>query len=131
MLSFNIKRRRFLQSSAAALTSPLLMKDITGLENDRHQKPFDGSDVDRIMTACDRQDSPGASVIVIKNGETIFKRSYGLAEVESRRPATTDTNYRLASVTKQFTAMCVLMLAERKKLSLHDPVARFFPKMPD
>ncbi|HMG37008.1 MAG TPA: serine hydrolase domain-containing protein [Blastocatellia bacterium] len=101
------------------------------MENDRHQKPFDGSDVDRIMTACDRQDSPGASVIVIKNGETIFKRSYGLAEVESRRPATTDTNYRLASVTKQFTAMCVLMLAERKKLSLHDPVARFFPKMPD
>lgn len=75
-------------------------------------------------------DAPGASVIVTRDGHAIFRQSYGLANVEQRRKATPRTTYRLASVSKQFTAMAVLMLAERGKLSLDDDLTRFFPDFP-
>jgi CubicO group peptidase (beta-lactamase class C family) len=72
---------------------------------------------------------PGASVAVIRDGAIVFERSYGLADLASGRRATPQTNYRLASITKQFTAMAIAMLAERKALSLDDPVARYLPEL--
>jgi CubicO group peptidase (beta-lactamase class C family) len=74
--------------------------------------------------------SPGASVIVIRDGKILYKHSYGLADLEARTPATPRTNYRLASVTKQFTAMSILILAERHRLNLDDRITRFFPDYP-
>jgi CubicO group peptidase (beta-lactamase class C family) len=69
---------------------------------------------------------PGASVLVIRDGEVVFRKSYGLADVEAGTPATPETNYRLASMTKQFTAMAVLGLR-----ILDDPITRFFPELPE
>jgi len=57
-------------------------------------------------------------------------RGYGLANLETRVPCQPQTNFRLASVSKQFTAMAVLILAERGKLSLDDKLPRFFPGFP-
>lgn len=74
---------------------------------------------------------PGASVIVIDNGKILFKKAYGLANLEAKIAATPNTNYRLASVTKQFTAMAIMILAERKKLSYEDPLTTFFPGFPE
>ncbi len=74
--------------------------------------------------------APGASVLVLRDGKVVLKKSYGLAELETNRKASPLTNYRLASVTKQFTATCVLMLAERGRLSLDDPLTKFFPDFP-
>lgn len=74
---------------------------------------------------------PGASVMVIHNGAILYKKAYGFADLEKRVAATTTTNYRLASVTKQFTAMAIMMLAERKQLSFDDPLTRFFPSFPE
>ena len=73
---------------------------------------------------------PGASVLVIQDGKILYKKAYGMADLEAHAAATTATNYRLASFTKQFTAMCILMLAERKKLSLDEPLTAFFPDFP-
>ena len=75
--------------------------------------------------------APGASVIVIKNGKVLFKQAYGLANLEHEIAATTNTNYRLASVTKQFTAMAIMILAERKQLSYEDRLTAFFPGFPE
>lgn len=75
-------------------------------------------------------DVPGASVMVIRDGAVIYKNAFGLANMEDRTPATTATNYRLASVTKQFTAMSIMMLSERKLLSYDDPLTKFFPDFP-
>ena len=66
----------------------------------------------------------GASVLVMRNGEVVFRKSYGV-------DATPQTNYRLASVTKQFTAMAILTLAHRGKLSLDDRITKFFPEFPE
>lgn len=75
--------------------------------------------------------TPGASVIVIEGDKVLFKKAYGLANIEAKIAATTNTNYRLASVTKQFTAMAIMILAERKRLSYDDTLASFFPGFPE
>lgn len=76
-------------------------------------------------------DAPGASVLVIRNGGAVLKKSYGLADVEKRVPASPKTTYRLASVSKQFTAAAILLLVERGKLSLDDNLVKLFPGFPE
>ncbi len=73
---------------------------------------------------------PGASVLVIRDGQAIVRRSYGMADLEAGTPATPQTNYRLASVSKQFTAAAVLLLIEDGKLRLDDPVRHWLPTLP-
>ena len=73
---------------------------------------------------------PGASVLVIRDGTPVVRRSYGLANLEERTPATPATNYRLASVTKQFTAAAVLILTEEGRLTIDDPIRRWLPSLP-
>ncbi len=79
----------------------------------------------------DRADCPGACVMVIQNGKILAAKGYGLADLETKTPCATNTNFRLASVTKQFTAMAVMILAERKKLSLDERLTDFFPEFPE
>lgn len=73
---------------------------------------------------------PGASVLVLRNGSPAFRGSYGLADLENRVAATPSTNFRLASMTKQFTAAAILLLAEDRRLTLDDPVRNWLP-LPD
>jgi CubicO group peptidase (beta-lactamase class C family) len=68
--------------------------------------------------------------MVIRDGKVIYKRAFGYADVEKRVRAKPNTNYRLASVTKQFTAMAILVLAERKKVSLDATLTEIFPDFP-
>ncbi len=73
---------------------------------------------------------PGASAMLIEDGKILLAANYGLANLETGAACSTDTDYRLASVTKQFTAMSIMILAERGKLSLDDHLAKFFPGYP-
>ena len=75
-------------------------------------------------------DGPSASILVLQNGKAALRRSYGFADLENRVRATHATNYRLASVTKQFTAAAILLLAQDHKLELDDPVRRWLPSLP-
>lgn len=87
------------------------------------------SEVDALMRAY-AGNVPGASVLVLRNGEPIVRRSYGLANIEEHVAATPAINYRLASVTKQFTAAAILLLAEDGKLQLSDPIRKWLPTLP-
>src|SRR5439155_9046906 len=71
--------------------------------------------------------APGASVLVVRDGKVLMQKSYGMADLEQRIATTPDTNYRLASVTKQFTAASILILAKDKKLSIDDPITKYLP----
>ncbi|UOV07020.1 beta-lactamase family protein [Pseudoxanthomonas sp. F37] len=73
---------------------------------------------------------PGASVLVLLAGEPVFQRSYGLADLEAGVASSPATNYRLASVSKQFTAASVLLLVQDGALTLDDPVRRWLPSLP-
>lgn len=87
------------------------------------------SSIDALMREYDGA-MPGASVLVIQDGRAVVRRAYGLADLDARTPATPATNYRLASVTKQFTAAAILALVEDGKLSLDDPIRKWLPSLP-
>jgi CubicO group peptidase (beta-lactamase class C family) len=76
-------------------------------------------------------DVPGAAVLVLRDGQPIVRAGYGLADLETNTPATPETNYRLASVTKQFTAASILLLAEDGRLKLDDRVRKWLPSLPE
>src|ERR1700749_178445 len=73
---------------------------------------------------------PGAAIIVVKNGQVIFRKGYGLANLELNMPVRPEMVFRIASITKQFTAVAVMMLVEQGKLSLQDSITKFFPDYP-
>src|SRR5215471_11764640 len=73
---------------------------------------------------------PGASVMVLREGKILHSESFGLANVEQETPCSAQTNFRLASLTKQFTAMAILILMERKEVSLDERLTDFFPEFP-
>src|SRR5215471_10090554 len=73
---------------------------------------------------------PGASVMVLREGKILHAESFGLANLEQETPCTAQTNFRLASLTKQFTAMAILLLFERKELSLDERLTDFFSECP-
>ncbi|HEU4797133.1 MAG TPA: serine hydrolase domain-containing protein, partial [Pyrinomonadaceae bacterium] len=73
------------------------------------------------------QQIPGVSLAVIKNGEIVLARGYGLANVEHQVPVKPETIFQSGSMGKQFTATAVMMLVEEGKLSLDDKITKYFP----
>jgi CubicO group peptidase (beta-lactamase class C family) len=80
--------------------------------------------IDTLLKASFPSDRPGAAVIVVKDGRTLFRKAYGMADLELGVPLQPDMVFRLGSITKQFTAAAILMLAEEGKLSLQDPIEK-------
>ncbi|MFY9464174.1 MAG: serine hydrolase domain-containing protein [Sediminibacterium sp.] len=85
--------------------------------------------VDEIMKGFTAY-TPGASVLVLKNDTIIFQKGYGIKQVHQRSRINPSTNFRLASVTKQFTAASILLLQQSGKLTLNDPVTMYLPGLP-
>jgi len=85
---------------------------------------------DDLFTAYRGPLVPGASVVVISGGRVVVRRAYGMADLEHRIAATPETDYRLASVSKQFTAMAVMLLAKDGKLRYDQPGRDFLPELP-
>ena len=85
--------------------------------------------VDSLLQSVYADDLPGASVAIVHDGKVILKKSYGVREIDSKEKISSSTNFNIASLTKQFTAMAILQLAEKNKLSLSDKLSHFFPKM--
>ncbi len=77
-----------------------------------------------------RQKVPGVAVAIVRGGEVVEARGYGLANVEHQVPVKPETIFQSGSVGKQFTAAAVMLLVEEGKLALSDPVTRFFPDAP-
>jgi CubicO group peptidase (beta-lactamase class C family) len=75
-------------------------------------------------------DVPGASLLILKDGKALVSRGYGMANLEEHAAATPDTDYRLASVTKQFIAAAILLLRQDGKLHLHDSARQWLPSLP-
>jgi CubicO group peptidase (beta-lactamase class C family) len=85
---------------------------------------------EEFMDACVKIDHFNGSVLVAQSGETIFSKGYGLANAELGIPNTPQTKFRIGSITKQFTAMAILILNEQGKLKLDDPVGKFVAAAP-
>src|SRR5262245_48543020 len=87
--------------------------------------------VDALFAAWDNPHSPGCALGVIKDGKLVYARGYGMADLEHGVPITPHTAFEIASMSKQFTGMAILLLAEQGRLSLDDDVRRYVPEVPD
>ena len=84
--------------------------------------------VDGLFAEWKRADSPGCSVGVRQNGAAVFERGYGMANLELGVPITPASVFHVASISKQFTAMSILLLVQAGKLSLDDEVRKHVPE---
>jgi D-alanyl-D-alanine carboxypeptidase len=87
-------------------------------------------EVDKVLAAAYRPTDPGAAVIVVKDGQTILRKGYGMASLELGVPVRPEMVFRLGSITKQFTAAAILMLAQQGKLAVDDDLTKFLPDYP-
>ena len=83
--------------------------------------------LDSLMSATYSKDKPGAAIAIVEEGKVVFKKGYGIADLDSKTSITSSTNFNIASMTKQFTAYCILLLQDQGKLSLDDKLIKFFP----
>jgi D-alanyl-D-alanine carboxypeptidase len=83
--------------------------------------------LDSLLSSLYPGGKPGAAVAVVKKGHVVFRKGYGITDVASQAAITPSTNFNICSMTKQFTAYAVLQVERAGKLSLDDPIRRFFP----
>ena len=98
------------------------------------QAPAPGGDlaaaINQEMEKVFKPNEPGAAVIAIKDGQVVFRKGYGMANLELGVAIEPDMIFRIGSITKQFTAVATLMLMEQGKLSLSDEITKFLPDYP-
>src|SRR5579862_7129022 len=87
--------------------------------------------VDRVFADWNTTSSPGCAVAVVKDGHIVYEHGYGMANLELGIAITPQSVFDIGSVSKQITAMAVLLLAEEHKLSLDDDVRKYLPEIPD
>jgi CubicO group peptidase (beta-lactamase class C family) len=92
---------------------------------------------EQLITAIDKElsqqfksDEPGATALVARKGQIIYKKAFGMADLELNIPMKADNVFRIGSLTKQFTAVAILQLMEQGKLDLHDEITKFIPDYP-
>ena len=87
--------------------------------------------IDKLFEKMDRTISPGCAVAAMKDGKILYERGYGMADLDHNVPITPMTIFHVASMSKQFTAASIVMLAQEHKLSLDDEVRKYVPELPD
>jgi D-alanyl-D-alanine carboxypeptidase len=92
------------------------------------QKNYHATQLTEYFQTLSSSDLPGFSYLIAKDGRIIVQGAVGLANVEEGTPNDTNTKFRAASITKQFTAVAILQLAESGVLSLDDPLTKYFPE---
>lgn len=86
--------------------------------------------VDAMFNEVIKDDSSGAAVLVAQNGEILYEKGFGFANLEHHVPVTPETKFRIGSITKQFTAAAILKLQEEGSLSVDDSLSKFLPDYP-
>jgi D-alanyl-D-alanine carboxypeptidase len=118
-------------SFAAGLLAAVLLSAMCAPSSRADPAPELATTVDRAAAELmAREHVPAVAIAVVRHGEVAFERGYGLADVASRAPATVDTRFEIGSITKQFTAACIIQLVRAGKLSLDDPLAKFITDYP-
>ncbi len=87
--------------------------------------------VDELFSQWAKPGSPGAAVVIVQKGEIIYKKNYGMADLEHNIPITDTTVFCIGSVSKQFTGFIIAQLEEEGKLSLDDDIRKYLPGLPD
>lgn len=87
--------------------------------------------LDALFSSAAQKDAPGLAVLVRQDGHTVFEKGYGVRDLRTKVPIDAHTNFRLASFTKQFTAMAIMLLVHDGKLRYEQTLTDIFPEFPD
>ena len=88
------------------------------------------AEIEHFLGAYFKADEPGCAVIVVRDGKTVFRKAFGLADLEAQKAVRPDSVFPLGSITKQFTAAAILQLVQDGKLALEDDVRKYLPNYP-
>lgn len=86
--------------------------------------------IDALASEAYPDNGPGVSILVAKDGKVMYQKAFGLASLELNVPMTTENVFEIGSITKQFTAVAILMLEEQGKLKVSDPITKYIPDYP-
>ena len=86
--------------------------------------------IDEVFSSLKSSSAPGAAVLVIRHGQVVFRHGYGVTELRTLHSIEPNTNFRLASFTKQFTATCIMLLVHDGRLHYDDHLTDIFPEFP-
>jgi CubicO group peptidase (beta-lactamase class C family) len=111
---------------ALAFTSVTL----AAAQSERSSRDKSAEEVDALFVQWAKPDSPGCALAVIKDGQIIYKRGYGMANLDYGIPISSVSVFNIASVSKQFTAMSIALLTKQGKLSLDDDIRKYVPELP-
>lgn len=111
--------------AAALLASLLFSAGVAAVQKKN------GLQIEGLFAGLEARGAPGAAVLVLADAKPLFQRGYGVTDLRSARPVNERTNFRLASVTKQFTAMAVMLLVHDGKLRYDTRLSEVFPDFPD
>ena len=119
------------QSQALNVVRPLLgcLTAVVIAANAHAATPSELAD-DFLSSLLKKNTHPGFAVLVSKDGKILFQRAYGMADTKAKRANNYDTPFRIGSITKQFTAAAILELQEQGKLTVNDPLTKYYPAWP-
>lgn len=112
------------------ITAAILLLLAAGVYGTPQQKTSSQQKLEKILAGYGEHETPGLAVLVRKNGRILFQRGYGVRELRTKVPIDSKTNFRLASCTKQFTAMSIMLLVHDGKLRYDEPLTDMFPDFP-
>lgn len=112
------------------LISILLLAFISSCTHPEKDHPL-SEKIDTLFAKWDNSDSPGCALAVIQDGEIIYKKGYGMADLEHDIPIRPNSVFNIASISKQFVAMSLLLQEEEGKLSLDDNIRKYLPELPE
>lgn len=94
------------------------------------ERPVENAQLDEIFAEFDNPNRPALSALIMHNGEVVFKKAFGSADLDTKTPATLDTKFQLGGLSKHFTAFAIFLLEERGLLSFSDEIGKYFPDFP-
>jgi D-alanyl-D-alanine carboxypeptidase len=107
----------------------LMMLGSLTMQAQRRSHPRGWRQTDSLFETIYRNEEPGASIAILQKGKQVFKYNYGLMDLDTKEKISSITNFNMGSLTKQFTAIAILQLADKKKLLLDDTIDKFFPDL--
>lgn len=120
---------RLLSSFLCVFAIAVPLGAVAQAQSGASQSESPAAQADKVFAQFDKPDSPGCALAVIKDAQIVYKRGYGMADLDHDVPIRPDTVFHVASVSKQFTAMAILLLAKQGKLSLDDRVQKYITEL--
>jgi CubicO group peptidase (beta-lactamase class C family) len=123
-----MKRNKYYFLITILITTTILFTTCNHDQKEKFSDKFKA--VDSLFSKYDTT-SPGCAIGIVYHGKLIYKKGYGMADIENQIPNTPDKLFDIASTSKQFTAFCILLLQEQGKLSMEDKIKKYIPELPD